>query len=122
MLSSARLQKSWRSPVYGFFNATVKVGYERSRKFHEFSCAARKCKGTGKVRRYQDKQDRVATSNLKAHAIKCFGQDAVDVAFMQMPPTAHDGSIFAVFACHNQDPVTVSHKAHTNDETWSAAT
>lgn len=75
----------------------------------------------GAVRRYQDKQDRAATSNLKTHAIKCFGQDAVDAAFTQMPPTARDGSIFAAFARHNQDPVTVSHKAHTNHETRSVA-
>jgi hypothetical protein len=79
-----RLSKGWCSAVYGFFKPDVKVGYEGKRKYHFFCCAAKKCKGQKGihgVRRFQDLKDRVATSNLKSHAIKCFGQDAVDAAF-----------------------------------------
>lgn len=112
-----RLQKHWRSAVYGFFKATVDIGYEDGHKFHQFQCAASKCKGNGKVRHYQDSKDCAATSNLKSHAIKCFGQDAVEAAFNKTDPPSQDGSIFAAFAHQGQQPVTVSHRAHTTDET-----
>lgn len=114
---SERLQKTWRSAVYGFFKSTVDIGYEDGRKFHQFRCAAPKCKGNGKVRRYQDSKDRAATSNLKSHAVKCFGQDAVDAAFNKTEPPSQDRSIFAAFSRPGQQPVSVSHRAHTRDET-----
>jgi hypothetical protein len=113
-----RLKKTWRSPVYGFFKGDVKIGTEGSRTFHFFKCAAGRCKGKGGgVRRYQDSQDRAATSNLKSHAIKCFGVDAVDAAFKKTTSGAQDGSIFASFARLGQSSVTISHRAHTTDET-----
>ena len=86
--------------------------------FHFFKCAAKRCnvKGGG-VRRYQDSQDRAATSNLKAHAIRCFGADAVDAAFNKNSSGVRDGSIFASFARLGQGSVTYSHHAHTTDET-----
>jgi hypothetical protein len=108
--------KTWRSPVYGFFKSDVTIGNEGSRTFHFFKCAAKHCKGPGGVRRYQDSQDCAATSNLKAHAIKCFGADAVDAAFKKTTSGARDGSIFASFARLGQASLSISHRAHTTDE------
>jgi hypothetical protein len=111
-----RLSKGWRSAVYGFFKPDVKIGYDRGRKYHFFYCAAQKCqgmKGVHGVRRFQDSKDHAATSNLRTHAIKCFGKDAVDAAFNDTQPKTHDTSIFAVFARQGQQPVKVSHCAHT---------
>lgn len=116
-LYSARLKASWRSAVYGFFKADVKVKYDGGRKYHYFKCSARHCCGNGGVRRYQDSKDRAATSNLKAHAVKCFGKDAVDAAFSKGSGTGRDRTIFAMFARPGQQPVKVSHRAHTTDET-----
>ena len=113
-----RLQANWRSAVYGFFQAKVSVGYDEGRKYHFFKCAARKCKGKGQrgVRRYLDSKDRAATSNLKSHAVKCFGQDAVEAAFEKTQSGGRDGSIFAAFARQGQQPVKISHRAHTAEE------
>jgi hypothetical protein len=112
-----RLKKTWRSAVYGFFKNKVVIGYEDGRKYHFFECAAIRCKGKGGVRRYQDSQDRAATLNLKTHAIKCFGADAVDAAFKKGPVTTPGASIFASFAQLGQRAVSFSHRAHTSDET-----
>jgi hypothetical protein len=68
------------------------------------------------VRRFQDSKDRAATSNLKSHAIKCFGKDAIDAIFNDTQLKARDASIFAVFASQGQRPVKVSHCAHTKAE------
>ena len=73
---------NWHSPVYGFFKSKVVIDYDNSCKFHFFQCAAKHCKGKVKgIHHYQDLQDRAATSNLKTHATKCFGTDAVKAAF-----------------------------------------
>ncbi|KAF8885306.1 hypothetical protein BD779DRAFT_1442450, partial [Infundibulicybe gibba] len=77
---------------------------------------APKCRGKGGIRRYQDSKDRAATSNLKGHAIKCFGRDVVNAAFNNAQANSHDGSIFAAFAQLSQ-PATVSHRTHTSEET-----
>jgi len=112
-----RLKSTWHSSVYGFFKSKVDIGYEGGRKFHYFRCAARRCKGSGGVRRYLDSKDRAATSNLKTHATKCFGSDAVEAAVNGTKSGARDGSIFAAFACPGQQAVSVSHRAHTTEET-----
>jgi hypothetical protein len=86
-----------------------------------FHCAVQKCqgmKGVHGVRRFQDSKDRAATSNLKYHAIKCFGKDAVNATFNDTQPKVHDASIFAVFAHQGQRPVKVSHRAHMKAESW----
>ena len=114
--TSERLKSTWRSSVYGFFKTKVLVQYEKGRKFHLFQCAAKKCKGHGSVRRYLDSQDRAATSNLKTHAVKCFGADAVNAAANNTKPHGRDGSIFATFARPGQHPVTVSHRTLTTEE------
>jgi hypothetical protein len=55
-------------------------------------------------------------SNPKTHAVKCFGRNAVDAAFENMPSGVRDGSIFAAFARQGQQPVKISHRAHTAEE------
>ncbi|KAF8221741.1 hypothetical protein L208DRAFT_1326376 [Tricholoma matsutake] len=114
-----RLSKGWRSAAYGFFKPDVKVGYDGKHKYHLFSCAAKKCKGlkgVHGVQHFQDSKDHAATSNLKSHAIKCFGQEAVDAAFNGTHPKARDTSIFAAFARQGQQPIKISHHAHTKAE------
>ena len=60
----------------------------------------------------------MGTSNLKSHATKCFEFDAVDAAAQGTKPrTRGDGSIFAAFARSGQQAVSVSHRAHTTEET-----
>ena len=113
-----RLQVGWRSPVYAFFQAEVSVGYDEGRKYHFFKCASVKCKGKGQkgVHHYLDSKDCAATSNLKSHAVRCFGQDLVKSAFEKTQPGGRDGSIFATFTCQGQQPVKISHRAHTTEE------
>jgi hypothetical protein len=113
----ARLQPTWRSPVYSFFKSEVTIGYEKGRKYHFFACAARNCvKENHGVRRFLDSKDRAATSNLKSHAMRCFGKDAVSAAFNGERITEKDGSVFAAFARQGQRPVHVSHRSHTDTE------
>ena len=107
-----------RSPIYGFFKSDIKIVTEKNRTYHFFKCAAKHCKNKcGGVRCYQDFQDCAATSNLKSHAIKCFGANAVDAAFQKGSSGAQDGLIFASFAQIGQTSVIISHRAHTTDET-----
>ena len=112
------LQGGWHSPMYAFFQAEVSVGYDEGHKYHFFKCASRKCKGKGQkgVCHYLDSKDHAAMSNLKSHAVRCFGQDLVESAFKKTQPRWCDGSIFAAFTCQGQQPVKISHCAHTTEE------
>ncbi|KAG6913790.1 hypothetical protein DXG01_004289 [Tephrocybe rancida] len=111
------LRATWCSAVYGFFKTKVDIVYKGKCKAHVFYCAAKRCKGKGTVRRFQDSTDKAGTSNLKTHAIKCFGQDTVDAAFKQKTPSApSDGSIFTAFSRQGQQPISISHCTHTSDE------
>ncbi|GBE87595.1 hypothetical protein SCP_1102720 [Sparassis crispa] len=112
----AHLQATWRSPVYAFFKSNVSVQYKNGHKCHFFTCATRKCRNVlGGVRRYQDSKDKASTSNLKSHIIHCFGAAAVEAAIKGENAPRND-SIFAVFARQGQQPVTVSHRTHSNPE------
>ena len=57
LATSERLKSTWRSSFYGFFKSKVLVQYKKSRKFHVFQCAAKKCKGHGSVHQYLDSKD-----------------------------------------------------------------
>jgi len=113
-----RARTRWNSPIYGFFSEDIVIGYNaKNGKYHYFKCNATHCKGKGGVRRYQKTDDRSLTSNLKKHAMNCFGQDAVDAATIGAnSSTRPDGSIFAAFGRQGARPVTVTHKAHSNAE------
>jgi hypothetical protein len=109
---------NWHSLIYGFFKTKVEIGYKGGQKYQFFKCAAKWCKTNIKgVQRYQDLKDCAATSNLKHHAIKCFGINAVEAAFNKTQPSGQDKSIFAAFAWVGQQSVTFSHWAHTANET-----
>ena len=110
------LKRTWRSPIYTFFKVDkASVQYHDSRLTHFFPCAARKCKTTlGGVRRFQDSKDRSSTANLRHHALKCFGEDAVKG--FAGNTTGQSASIFALFARKGQQPVQYSHRSHTNPE------
>ena len=77
-----------------------------------------KCKIHGGIKWYQDSQDHRAISNLKTHAMKCHGWDAVEAAFQGEDVKAKGRTIFAHFACIGQASVKFSHKAHLSAEIW----
>ena len=110
------LKSTWHSSVYGFFKSKVLVQYKKGLNFHLFQCAAKKCKGHGSVHWYLNSQDRAATSNLKMHALKCFGADAINAAANNTQSCGCNGTIFATFAHPGQHPVTVSHHALTTEK------
>ncbi|KAL4062358.1 hypothetical protein J3A83DRAFT_4110221, partial [Scleroderma citrinum] len=65
---------------YSFFSNDVTVQYHNGRLCHFFP-TLHKCKTSlGGVHRYQDTKDKSSTTNLKHHAIECFGEDAVNTA------------------------------------------
>ena len=112
------MKKTWHSPVYGFFKSNVQIGTEGGQTYHFLECAAIHCKVKGGgVQHYQDSQDHATTSNLKAHAIRCFRDGTVNAAFNKTTSGAWDGSIFTCFARLGQASVSISHRAHTMDET-----
>ena len=114
---SEAAQLTWRSPIYSFFKSNVSVRYEGTQMYHFFPCSARRCKSeTGGCRRFQDKGDRSSTSNLKAHAIGCFGEEAIKLAITAKEGEACSGNIFTAFARQGQKPVTYTHRGHTNTE------
>jgi hypothetical protein len=111
------LKSSWQSPVYSFFKPDVTFQYYNDRPCHIFTCAARKCKSqSGVVRRFQDSKDRSSTANLKHHALRCFGEDAVNEAITGKKSANRNGSIFALFARKGKQPVKYSHRVHSNPE------
>ena len=111
------MQKGWRSPIYNFFQSDVSVGYEGEHLYHFFKCGARVCKThMGGVRRYQDSKDRNSTANLKQHANRCFGAEAVKNRIDAQAAEASSGSIFTAFARQGQQPVHHSHRTHTSIE------
>ena len=77
------LQPGWHSPIYGFFLTKISIAYDEGWKYHFFRCASKNCKGKGQkgVHHYLDSKDCAATSNLKSHAVRCFGRDVVESAF-----------------------------------------
>ncbi|KAG1898843.1 uncharacterized protein F5891DRAFT_954834, partial [Suillus fuscotomentosus] len=76
-----------------------------------------KCKtALGGVRHYQDTKDKSLTTNLKHHAIGCFGEDAVNNAMKGKDAGVNSGSVYAAFARQGQQPVHYSHRTHKNPE------
>lgn len=95
----------------------MSIQYNDGRLVHFFPCGAKKCKSpVAGVRQYQDSKDKSSTTNLKSHAIVCFGREAVNNACGINAGEKHSGSIHAVFARQGQRPVNPSHRMYTNDE------
>jgi hypothetical protein len=99
-----------------FFKPEVVVQTHQGWPCHFFTCAARRCKTTVGVRRFQDSKEKASTANLKHHAIKCFGAEVVDNAAKGSNVPGQSSSIFSVFARPGQQPVQYSHRSHTNLE------
>ena len=55
-------------------------------------------------------------ANLKHHAIRCFGEDAINAAIAGKQASERNGSIFTLFARKGKQLVKYSHRAHTNPE------
>lgn len=103
--------------MYSFFKHDVTIQVHEGRVAHFFTCSAAKCRsGTGGVRRFQDKADKSSTANLRHHAIRCWGEDAVNAAAKGEFGVSRSGDIFSSFARQGQQPVTYSHRAHTTPE------
>lgn len=115
--ASEALQEHWRSPIYTFFKSDVVFQVHDGRPSHFFPCAAPKCKvRAGGVRRYQDSTDKSSTANLKHHALRCFGADAVNAAIAGKEHANRSSGIFKFFARKGKQPVKYSHRVHTNPE------
>ncbi|KAF9536807.1 hypothetical protein CPC08DRAFT_608123, partial [Agrocybe pediades] len=126
-----RLLQEWTSNIYGFFSPEVKIVDINGRRAHEFECASKHCKGHGVnariVRRFLDKGDAKSTSNLKRHAIQCWGETLVEQAMKAANVESIreglkearlvDGSIKAVFKRTGKGKITYSHKQHTASQT-----
>ncbi|KAF5372622.1 hypothetical protein D9758_005249 [Tetrapyrgos nigripes] len=116
-----RLRARWTSPIYAFFGEKPSIEYENGRKYHYFKCKASKCKGKGGVRCYLDGSDRASTSNLKSHAVHCFGADAVDAAIKGLAEAkSSQNTIYSMFVGLGNRVVSISHQMHTDPERHAA--
>lgn len=117
LLCAEALKKTWCSPIYSFFSNDVAVQYHNGHLCHFFHSTAHKCKTSlGGVRHYQDTKDKSSTTNLKHHAIGCFGENAVNTTLKGKDAGPNSGSIFVAFSRQGQKPVQYSHRTHTNME------
>ena len=115
--SSEAAKKTWRSPVYSFFKPEVTIEVHDGHVAHFFTCSAKKCKTTARgIRRYQDKGDKSSTANLRNHAVRCFGEEAVNMAMDRESSTSRSSNIFNSFARQGKKPVMYSHRAHLMPE------
>ncbi|KAF8547223.1 hypothetical protein OG21DRAFT_1377548, partial [Imleria badia] len=73
-----RQMKEWTSPIYAFFEPKPLVEEQNGRHSHLFKCASRSCKTT--IRHYLDTKDTRSTGNMRKHARKCWGDEAVSAA------------------------------------------
>ena len=113
------------------FRPEVLINYINGRRAHDFSCAAKQCKGRGKnprlIRRYLDTGDSKSTGSLRRHAKACWGEENVaradqagDIDTAQNAlkgAVLRDGSITAVFERSGKGKFTYSHRQHTKTET-----
>ncbi|KAF9023530.1 hypothetical protein BDZ89DRAFT_955571, partial [Hymenopellis radicata] len=84
-------KKKWTSSVYIFFQEPT-VEIVNGCKAHIFRCSARGCKY--QVNHYQDdhvnKKDKNSPSNLRSHAVTCWGKDTVLAADKTTAENAHE--------------------------------
>ncbi|KAG0692625.1 hypothetical protein DFH29DRAFT_817323 [Suillus ampliporus] len=120
-----RLMKEWTSPVYAFFDPTLRIIENDGWWAHEFKCSAQGCKTT--IRRYLDKKDARSTGNMRKHVKSCWGdvvlqaaddaKDASEVCTKIVPGILRDRSITVSFECKGKGKVTYSNRQHTCAET-----
>ena len=122
----AQLMKRWDTPVYAFFRPTPAIVYIKGHKVHIFECAASHCKAkTRFIHCYSDTGDISSISNLRRHAIHCWGDEAVaaadrtsnaKVACEALSNKEPNGSITTAFERVSKGKVTYSHHQHTKAE------
>ncbi|KAK7007068.1 hypothetical protein R3P38DRAFT_3325551 [Favolaschia claudopus] len=78
LLALPSAKKAWTSTIYAFFDGEVGIEYRNGKTHHVFTCAARGC--AHKIFRNQSTQDRNSTTNLRKHALKCWGEENVKAA------------------------------------------
>lgn len=120
----ARLRERWTSPIYTFFEPEVQIQMHKGRRTHVFSCSKHACSYT--LRRYVNKKDR-STSNMRKHALSCWGKDAVARAMevqddkeacrVIVDSLLNTGRISTYFGRKKKGAVTYSHVQHTKEET-----
>jgi len=117
--------------IYAFFRPDVEISYVEGRHVHDFTCAAKQCKGKGKsprlVRYYLDTGDKKSTSGLRRHAVICWGEEIVKEAAAAKDIVSardalkgavqRDGSITAVFERTKKGKLTYSYRQHMKAET-----
>ncbi|KAI0716611.1 hypothetical protein C8Q76DRAFT_617562 [Earliella scabrosa] len=123
---AARLQATWDAPIYAFYKPNVTIGHKDGRRYHAFTCAAKGCKRTKKLRRYLDTSDKKSTGNLRKHVKACWGAEVLaradeavnadEVRRKIVPGVLRDGTITAHFE-RKKGEVTYSHRQHTRAET-----
>ncbi|TFY51890.1 hypothetical protein EVJ58_g10323, partial [Rhodofomes roseus] len=72
------MRRKWTAPVYAFFKPDPTIAYIDRRRVHVFRCANSGCKHD--VRRYLESKDATSTGNLRKHARKCWGEEALAAA------------------------------------------
>ncbi|KAI0665690.1 hypothetical protein C8Q78DRAFT_985953, partial [Trametes maxima] len=117
------LRLRWTSPIYAFYKPEVDIQTQKGRRTHAFTCTRPTC--NHQVRRYVDKKD-CSTSNLRKHALACWGEEAVTRAMEASDnKEAHKsvvesilktGRISTYFA-RKKGAVSYSHIQHTREET-----
>ncbi|THU92517.1 hypothetical protein K435DRAFT_582132, partial [Dendrothele bispora CBS 962.96] len=70
---------------------------------------------------YLNRGDHLSMSNLKKHALNCFGKDAVEAAVQGVKEAASSQrNIYLMFAGLGNKVVSISHRMHTNTERRAA--
>ena len=118
------MKDKWDSTIYAFYEPNPTVEYVNGRRAHSFKCCATRCKQ--RIHRYLDTKDHSSTSNMRRHAVRCWGQEAVDAARKEknadearekiVKSILESGSITAHFE-RKKGKVTFSHRQHTRAET-----
>ena len=112
--------------VYGFFNPDPIIEYVDGRHAHSFVCAATHFRSTSRhVRRFLNTKDAKSTSNLRRHALKCWGEDNLNAARSRLADEVREatkgatasGSITAAFEWKGKRKVSYSHRQHTRTKT-----
>ncbi|PBK86090.1 hypothetical protein ARMGADRAFT_870890, partial [Armillaria gallica] len=117
----------WSSPMYAFYAPVPKVDYRDGCRCHVFGCMSQSNETPcgHRIAHYLDTKDAQSMSNLRKHAQKCWGEDAVEeadeagnvgAAWSLLKGAGSDkqnGSITAHFACQGKGRVTYSNRQHT---------
>lgn len=121
------MMNSWDSPVYGLYEPIPSIEEVDGHRCHVFKCAAVGC--NHKIRRYLDTNDKGSTSNLRTHAKKCWGDEALAKVYdvkdlkkvrevvgkLKNAPNSNITSMFSNL--EGKGVVTYMHRQHTLQET-----